>query len=71
MVKFSMYSMDGGALLQHILWKKGATCNEILNMYTKCVIKNYGQAIIEIDGYLSSLTKDMTHPPKTLSLNLP
>ena len=30
-------------------------------MYTEYVIKNYGQAIVMFDGYLSSSTKDMTH----------
>ena len=42
--------LDGGALLQHIPWKKGATYSEILSMYTEYVIKKYGQAIIVFDG---------------------
>ena len=55
------YMLYGGALLQHIPWKKGATYDEILSMYAEYVTKKYGQAIVLFDGYLNSSIKDTTH----------
>ena len=55
------YVLDGGALIQRIPWKKGATYSEILGIYTEYVTRKYGHAIVVFDGYLNSSTKDMTH----------
>ena len=53
--------LDGGSLLQHIPWKRGATYKEICTIYTDYVAKKYREAIVVFDGYGESLKKDMVH----------
>ena len=56
------YILDGGALVQHIPWQVGDTCNRILQSYVKYVTKQYGQAVVIFDGYAAGpSTKDCTH----------
>ncbi len=59
------YVLDGGALLQHIPWAKGATFREICTVYTEYVTRKYGNAIVVFDSYQGKSTKDMTHQRRT------
>ena len=59
------YVLDGGALLQRIPWRKGATFQEICTVYTEYVTRKYGDAMVVFDGYQSKSTKDMTHQRRT------
>ncbi len=45
----SQYVLDGGALLQRIPWRKGATFQEICTVYTEYVTWKYGDAIVVFD----------------------
>ena len=63
------YVLDGGALLQRIPWMKGVTYSEILGTYTEYVTRKYVHAIVVIDGYLNSSTKDKTHQRRLKSKN--
>ena len=53
--------LDGGALLQHIPWIRGATYHDLCSVYTDYVARKYGEAIIIFDGYGETSTKDMIH----------
>ena len=44
------YVLDGRALLQHIPWSRGSTCQDILNQYTEYAARKYGNAIVVFDG---------------------
>ena len=56
------YVLDGGALIQHIPWARGATYSSV---YTVYVLKKYGEAVVVFDGYDGKSTKDMTHQRRT------
>lgn len=54
--------LDGGSLLQRILWKKGDTFEDMACMYMKHVSKKILHPVAVFDGYKSGpTTKDMTN----------
>ena len=55
------YVLDGGALVQRIPWTRGATYKDICTMYTRYVMKKFGEAIVVFNGYDGTSTKNMTH----------
>ena len=56
------YVLDGGALLHHILWTRGATYDQIFEQYIVYVIRKYGRAIVVFDGYNDKpSTKDIAY----------
>ena len=55
------FVIDGGYLIQRLVWKKGKTFSEICKSYVSHLKKHYGtDTTVVFDGYASS-TKDMTH----------
>ena len=60
------YVLDGGALLHRIPWSKGATFEQICQLYVRHVKQRYGCAVIVFDGYSEQpTTKDATHLRRT------
>ena len=54
--------LDGGALLQRVIWPRGSTYNDILQLYAEYVERKYGKVTVVFDGYGNGpSTKDITH----------
>ena len=71
------YVLDGGGLLQRVVWTKGDTYEHIMNNYSEHIRKHYGQdTIIVFDGYATPSIQDMAHtrrnknPGPTVSFEL-
>ena len=60
------FVLDGGSLLYRIKWKKDTSYQEIADSYASFVSRNYKNATVIFDGYLSGpSTKDNTHIRRT------
>ena len=48
----SYYVLDVGSLMQSVVWPKGCTYNEVLEVYTNYVLRNFGEKVsVVFDGY--------------------
>ena len=57
----SRYVVAGGAVIQRIPWSRGSIFECIFHEYTEHVKHKYREAIVVLDGYDSTNTKDMPH----------
>ena len=59
------YALDGGSLLHSVQWKQSSSYTQIAESYANFVLKHYGNAMVVLDNYESSSTKDITHVRRT------
>ena len=60
------YVIDGGALLQRIVWPKAASYASICLLYTQYLRHHYSNILVVFDGYEDGpSTKDETHQRRT------
>ena len=58
--------MDGGALLQRLLWRHGYLFETICQMYVDYVMRKYSRATVVFDEYVDGPSiKDVTHNRRT------
>ena len=55
--------LDGGALLQRVVWTRGKTYNEICASYVEYIERKHGKSpvTVDFDGYKTPSTKDIAH----------
>ena len=62
LVNTEIYVLDGGSLLQRLPWPRRARFNDLCQLYTDYVTKNYSNSVAVIDEYeIGASTKDNTH----------
>ena len=58
--------LDGGALLQHLPWRRGDLFETICRMYVDYVMRKYSRATVVFDAYVDGPSiKDVTHKRRT------
>ncbi|KAK3889052.1 hypothetical protein Pcinc_006928 [Petrolisthes cinctipes] len=57
----AVYTLDGGYLLQYVVWQRPATFSQICFQYSSFVKQKYENAHIVFDGYETRSTKDEEH----------